>query len=75
MLCIVTHENPTFRKMIDDLLLIDADKDPELAEGFRWIDEQAKKRGVSIYEFTYYVLEKGDAVNRAKEWLASRSRT
>lgn len=56
-----------FDTMIDDLVLF-SDEDPELKEGLRWIDEQAKQNGISFYEQVRRILGKYDSEQRVKAW-------
>lgn len=61
-----------FTKMVDELVEI-SDTDLELKEGIQWLDEQAKKKGISFYQMVFDCLYKADINKRAKEWLQSRS--
>lgn len=60
-----------FMKMVDELVVF-ADKDPELAEGIKWIDMQSREKGFSFYEMTYLVLSRHDIDKKAKDWLSSK---
>jgi len=61
-----------FRKIIDELVEF-GEHDPELKEGMRWLDLQAQKEGVSLYDKVYEVLYKHDTTNKAKKWLHDRT--
>jgi hypothetical protein len=61
-----------FTRMVDELVEF-SDSDPELAEGIRWLDMQAQKKGISFYEMVFQVLYKHDINSRAKQWLDSRN--
>jgi hypothetical protein len=61
-----------FTRMVDELVQF-SDSDPELAEGIRWLDMQAQKKGISFYEMVFQVLYRHDLSNRAKQWLDSRN--
>jgi hypothetical protein len=61
-----------FTRMVDELVEF-SDTDPELAEGIRWLDMQAQKKGISFYEMVFQVLYKHDINSRAKQWLDSRN--
>lgn len=61
-------EHPFFAKMVDDLVVF-SEHDPELADGIRWLDGQAQKKGVSFYEMVYEVLYKHDVNSKASDWL------
>ena len=61
-----------FSKMVDELVEF-AEYDPELAEGIRWIDFQAQKKGISIYDMVFDILYRHDIDQKAKDWLDARS--
>ncbi len=61
-----------FTKMVDDLVDF-AQYDPELADGIKWLDEQARSKGISFYDMVFEVLYKHDVNSRAKQWLHSRN--
>ena len=44
-----------FRKMVDELVEFSA-HDPELADGIKWLDSQAQKKGITFYEMVFEVL-------------------
>ena len=60
-----------FHKMVDDLVDFSA-FDDELADGIRYLDEQARKKGISFYDIVFQVLYKHDVNARAKQWLDTR---
>lgn len=60
-----------FRNMVDELVEF-SQYDPELADGLKWIDKEAQKRGIDFYEMTFIVLNRHDIDALAKEWLAHR---
>ena len=61
-----------FTKMVDDLVVF-SEYDPELADGIRWLDEQAKKKGITFYDMVFEVLYKHDVNQKAKDWLEKRN--
>jgi len=61
-----------FMKMVDDLVEF-AEYDPDLADGIKWLDEQAKKKGVSFYDIVFEILYKHDINMKAKDWLNTRN--
>src|SRR3972149_2722390 len=61
-----------FTKMVDELVEF-SEYDPELADGIKWLDEQAQKKGVSFYDMVFEVLYKHDVTSKAKQWLNSRN--
>lgn len=58
--------------MVYDLVEF-AQYDPELADGIKWLDEQARQKGVSFYDMVFEVLYKHDVNSKAKQWLNSRN--
>ncbi len=61
-----------FTRMVDELVEF-SEYDPELASGIRWLDDQAQKKGVTLYDVVFEVLYKHDVNSRAKEWMSSRN--
>ncbi len=61
-----------FSKMVDELVEF-SEHDPELADGIRWLDEQAQKKGITFYDMVFEVLYKHDVNSKAKDWLKSRN--
>ncbi|MDE1829047.1 MAG: hypothetical protein KGI25_01865 [Thaumarchaeota archaeon] len=64
--------NSFFTNMVDELVEFSA-YDPELADGLKWIDHEAQKRGITFYEMVFHVLHRYDIDTRAKDWLAKRN--
>ncbi|MDE1726675.1 MAG: hypothetical protein KGH89_05355 [Thaumarchaeota archaeon] len=64
--------NSFFTNMVDELVEF-SEYDPELAEGLKWIDGEAQKRGITFYEMVFHVLHRYDTDARAKDWLANRN--
>ena len=62
----------SFKKMVDDLVLY-SEYDQELAEGLRWLDEQARYEQLDIYQMVLKVMLRHDAKSRAKDWLRCRN--
>jgi len=58
--------------MVDELVEL-SEYDKELAEGLRWIDSEAQKRGITFYEMVFHVLHRYDIDMRAKDLLAKRN--
>ena len=44
-----------FRKMVDELVEFST-HDPELADGIKWLDSQAQKKGITFYDMVFEVL-------------------
>ena len=61
-----------FSKMVDELVEF-SEHDPELADGIKWLDEQAQKKGISFYDMVFEVLYKHDVNSKAQEWLSTRN--
>ena len=61
-----------FSKMVDELVEF-SEYDPELADGIKWLDEQAQKKGITFYDMVFEVLYKHDVNSKAKEWLSTRN--
>jgi len=68
----VLEANSFFTNMVDELVEFSA-YDPELAEGLRWIDGEAQRRGISFYDMVFHVLHRYDIDTKAKDWLAKRN--
>lgn len=60
--------NP-FTNMADELVEF-AEYDSELAEGLRFIDREAQKRGITFYEMLYKVIDDYGTDSKAKEWVS-----
>tara|TARA_B110000014_G_scaffold169068_1_gene119891 strand:+ start:259 stop:465 length:207 start_codon:yes stop_codon:yes gene_type:complete len=61
-----------FRKMVDELVEFSA-HDPELADGIKWLDSQAQKKGITFYDMVFEVLYNHDVTSKAKNWLKTRN--
>lgn len=61
-----------FSKMVDELVEF-SEHDPELADGIKWIDSQAQKKGITFYDMVFEVLYKHDVNSKAKDWLQTRN--
>jgi len=67
------HESHSFfTKMVDELVEF-SEYDTELADGIKWLDGQAQKKGISFYDMVFDVLYKHDINSKAKAWLHSRN--
>jgi len=56
------------RATIDKVVEL-SDSDPELKDGIRYIDEQARKKGISFYDMMYEVFYKHEINQKAKKWV------
>ncbi len=54
-----------------DMIILDSD-DAEFMEGIAWIDQQARKQGVSFYALLLDIMLRHMAEKKAKQWLASK---
>ncbi len=61
-----------FSKMVDELVEF-SEYDPELANGIKWLDDQAQKKGITFYDMVFEVLYKHDVNSKAKDWLSTRN--
>ena len=61
-----------FKKMVDELVEFSA-HDPELADGIKWLDGQAQKKGITFYDMVFEVLYSHDVTSKAKNWLKTRN--
>ena len=68
----VLEANSFFTNMVDELVEF-SEYDPELAEGLKWIDGEAQKRGITFHEMVFHVLHRYDVDTRAKDWLSKRN--
>jgi len=64
-------EDSIFTKLVDELVDY-SEYDPELADGIKWLDEQARKDGVSFYDKVFEVLYRHDVNKKAKDWLKDK---
>lgn len=60
-----------FTEMVDELVEF-SEYDSELADGIRWLDAQARKKGISFYDMVFEVLYRHDVDSKARGWLDSR---
>lgn len=65
-------EHSFFTKMVDELVEF-SQYDPELADGIRWLDGEAQKKGISFYDMVFDVLYRHDVNTKAKEWMRDRN--
>ena len=61
-----------FKKMVDELVDF-SEFDPELADGIKWLDAQAQKKGITFYDMVFDVLYTNDINSKAKDWLRTRN--
>ena len=61
-----------FKKMVDELVDF-SEFDPELADGIKWLDAQAQKKGITFYDMVVEVLYTNDINSKAKNWLRTRN--
>ena len=61
-----------FKKMLDELVDF-SEFDPELADGIKWLDAQAQKKGITFYDMVFEVLYTNDINSKAKDWLRTRN--
>ena len=61
-----------FKKMVDELVDF-SEFDPELADGIKWLDAQAQKKGITFYDMVFEVLYTNDINSNSKDWLRTRN--
>lgn len=61
-----------FQMLVDELIEF-SKKDPELADGIKWLDGQAIKQGVTFYDKVYEILFQYDVSQNAKRWLDDKN--
>ena len=61
-----------FKKMVDELVDF-SEFDPELADGIKWLDMHAQKKGITFYDMVFEVLYRNDINSKAKNWLKTRN--
>ncbi len=69
---IMLESHSFFSKMVDELVEF-SEYDPELADGIKWLDVQAQKKGITFYDMVFEVLYKHDVNSKAKDWLKTRN--
>lgn len=55
-----------------DALIESSGDNPELVEGFKWLDMESRKRGITFYQMTYLTLARHEVSEHVKKWLSSR---
>ena len=68
----MSESHSFFTNMVDELIEFSR-YDPELAEGIKWLDQQANLKGISFYDMVFEVLYKHDIDSKARDWLNSRN--
>ena len=58
--------------MVDELVEFSA-HDPELADGIKWLDSQAQKKGITFYDMVFEVLYSHD-INSKSTKLAKNKK-
>lgn len=62
-----------FSRLVDDMVLNDAPKDPELFERLQYLDLEARRKGKLFYDIVYDVLYRSDISTKAKDWLSKKN--
>ena len=63
------HDDPAFKKIIDDFILSSINGDKALSYAIKNIDLAAAKKGVSFYQMMFILIQKTSLDNRKKKWL------
>jgi len=66
------EEHSFFSKMVDEIVNL-SEQDPELADGIKWLDEQAQKKGITFYDMVADVLYNYQTTQNTKQWLNNRN--
>ena len=61
-----------FSRMVDELVE-SSEHDPELRDGIKWLDEQARIKNITFYDMVFEVLYRHDVDSRARDWLGTRN--
>jgi len=60
-----------FCDMIDDIIL-SSDTDPELKEGFNYLDKIALTNNMTFYNLILQMYEESELEDRVKDWLKKK---
>ena len=61
-----------FEDVVDGLVESSSD-DPELASALRWLDSEARRRGITFYDMVFEALYRRDTCVRAGRWMNARN--
>lgn len=61
-----------FTHVVDELVEF-SEHDPELSSGIKWLDGQAQKRGITLYDMVFEVLYQHNVKESARAWLDTRN--
>ena len=67
----LTNKRPIHPKDMESPL--SKKSDPELADGIKWLDSQAQKKGITFYDMVFEVLYSHDVNSKAQNWLKTRN--
>jgi hypothetical protein len=62
------HDDPGFKKIIDDFILSSINSDKPLSYAIKNIDLAAAKKGVSFYQMMFILIQKTSLENRKKKF-------
>ena len=57
--------------MVDDLVVF-SEYDAELKDGIKYLDIEARKKGVSFYDMVFNILYQHDINKKANEWVNNK---
>lgn len=63
------HDDPGFKKIIDDFILSSINDDTSLSYAIKNIDLAAAKKGVSFYQMMFILIQRTSLENRKKKRL------
>jgi hypothetical protein len=66
------ERNEFFTNICDEFVKF-SEYDPELALAIKWIDEQARKKGITYYDMVFEVLYKNDIPVNDPTWVHARN--
>ena len=68
----MSEPHPFFSNMVDELVGF-SERDPELADGIKWLDKQAQKKGITFYDMVFEVIYNHNVTAKAHDWLSTRN--
>ncbi len=63
------HDDPGFKKIIDDFILSSINDDTSLSYAIKNIDLAAAKKGISFYQMMFILIQRTSLENRKKKRL------
>jgi hypothetical protein len=63
------HDDPGFKKIIDNFILSSIDDNCSLSYAIRYIDLEAAKQGISFYHMMFILIQKNSIENNRRRKL------